>query len=163
PPPGLEEALAPFVAELQAVVTFAKSLGSMVRDPDAEALWAEVYGPLSEGARGLTGAVISRAEAQGIRLSVLYALLDRAPEIGVAQLEAALAVWDYADASARCIFGRDAPEPMHERIIDACRLQGRITRTDIHRLFARHLTADQLDHVLADLEEAGRLVKRPVP
>lgn len=41
------------------------------------ALWQAIYHDLSEGKPGLLGAVLSRAEAQVLRLSVFYALLDK--------------------------------------------------------------------------------------
>ena len=39
----------------------------------------------------------ARAEAQVIRLSLIFALLDSTDTIDTAQLEAAMAVWAYCD------------------------------------------------------------------
>ncbi len=69
------------------------------------AIWAGIYPQLAEAEQGLVAAIISRAEAQVLRLSALYAVLDRSPMIREPHLLAALAVWDYAEASARRIFG----------------------------------------------------------
>jgi len=44
--------------------------------PAARAIWQAVYPELSEGSGGLHGSVTARAEAQCIRLALVYALLD---------------------------------------------------------------------------------------
>src|SRR5262249_53469023 len=49
----------------------------MRRDDEAREIWREVYGTLSAERDGLAGALLGRAEAHVLRLSVLYALLDR--------------------------------------------------------------------------------------
>ncbi len=54
--------------------------------------YREVYGELSTGRPGLFGAAVNRAEAQVLRLSVLYAALDRSPAVSVEHLSAARAV-----------------------------------------------------------------------
>ena len=46
---------------------------------------------------GMLGAVTSRAEAQVVRLSCLYALLDSSKVIRRQHMTAALAVWRYCE------------------------------------------------------------------
>jgi hypothetical protein len=92
------------------------------RDAEATAIWQDVYPSLSEGAPGLFGAATSRAEAQVLRLSVLYAALDRSAVITADHLLAALAVWRYAEESARWIFGDATGDPTADTIIGALRL-----------------------------------------
>ena len=58
----------------------------------AQELWNDRYPTLSESRPGLHGAVTSRAEAQVLRLSALYAALDSSSVIEQLHLEAALAV-----------------------------------------------------------------------
>ena len=67
--------------------------------------WASIYSALSAGQPGLLGAVTSRAEAQVVRLALVYTLLDGETEIGIPHLRAALAVWEFCEASAAFIFG----------------------------------------------------------
>lgn len=68
--------------------------------------WEELYASLSGRRRsGLLGAITARAEAQIARLSLLYALLDRAADVDVEHLRAAEALWSYAERSAMHIFG----------------------------------------------------------
>ena len=124
----------------------------------ARTIWADCYADLSEGHGGLHGAVTARAEAQTIRIALIYCLLDGAAEIDTSHLMAALAVWQYADATAKHIFGpslgdRTADEIMRrlERAGDAG-----LTRTEISDLFKRHLSADRLGAALDLLRRKGR-------
>jgi hypothetical protein len=145
-----------FLPELRDVVAQARAIETLARDEAAEALWAEVYPTLSAEEPGLVGAILNRAEAQVLRLSTLYALLDRAPAIGVPHLRAALAVWDYAAASARRIFGPRLGVPLADVILEALRTQGPLSATAISALFARHRSAEEIHHALALLDRLGR-------
>jgi len=69
-------------------------------DQPATELWCQIYGTLSAPTPGLLGAVIARAEAQVVRLALVYALLDGAEAIGQVHLEAALELWIYCEDSA---------------------------------------------------------------
>ena len=59
--------------------------------------------------RGLWDAVASRAEAQTLRLSMIFALLDGLSTIDEAHLRAALAVWRYPIYCAFLSGGADIP------------------------------------------------------
>ena len=83
---------------LAAAVVWSRDPRELRRTEGARDLWHAVYATLSEGKPGLLGAVTSRAEAQVLRLSVLYAALDRSSAIDVPHLKAALAVWEYCAA-----------------------------------------------------------------
>src|SRR5580704_5097738 len=65
------------------------------RTPAARELWNDRYAALSQGREDAFGAATSRAEAQVLRLSAIYAALDTSPLIDACHLQAALAVWDY--------------------------------------------------------------------
>ncbi len=85
------------------------------------AVWAEVYPKLSEGRPGLLGAATSRAEAQVMRLATIYALLDKSAVVRAEHLMAALAVWEYAEQSAKYIFGSALGDPTADAILRALR------------------------------------------
>ena len=74
-------------------MAYAKELSRIGMTPEAGRKWEEVYAELSADRPGLLGAVTARAEAQTIRLALLYALADLSAEIAIEHLEAALAVW----------------------------------------------------------------------
>jgi hypothetical protein len=155
--------LAPFVTELRLVVDAARN-ARLARDEAARALWAAVYPRLSEGETGLVGAVLARAEAHVLRLSLLYAILDRSAVIGEEHLTAALAVWDYAEASARQIFGERLGVTTADIILAAVRRRGPLTRTQIRDLFQRNKHASEIDAALRMLEARGkakRLTRSP--
>jgi hypothetical protein len=54
-------------------------------------------------------------------LSLLYALLDGAKVISTPHMLAALAAWDYCEASAQFIFGDSLGYPEADRILAALR------------------------------------------
>jgi hypothetical protein len=87
--------------------------------PAASRHWAELYPALATGTRGLLGVIINRAEAQKIRLALIYALLDQAQQIDVVHLEAGLVVWRFCEDSARRIFGETLGGPTADTILRA--------------------------------------------
>jgi len=144
------------------VVTFSKNVGRMERDPESRALWAEVYPELSKGKSGLLGAATSRAEAITLRLSCLYALLDRSAVVRVEHLRAALALWSYAERSARYVFGSALGDPVADEILAALQVgPDGMTRTELRELFARHKASDEVGRALGALLDDGlvRMVK----
>jgi hypothetical protein len=79
--------------------------------------WRQIYPQLSREQPGLFGAVVARAEAQTIRLALIYALLDSAPQIDRNHLNAALAVWAFCEASAQYVFGDMLGDPIADTIL----------------------------------------------
>ena len=147
------------IGRLREAVEFGRSAGEITWGDSAKDGWREVYGPLSEGKPGLFGAVVGRAEAQTVRLAALYAVLDRSDTIEFDHLAAALALWKYAEESARYIFGDATGDPVADQIAGALRAAGEagMSRTEIRDHFKRHGKADQMDHALALLLRLGRV------
>ena len=150
---------------LQEASLFAQTCGELVRDEEAEELWAQIYPELSEGRPGLLGAIIARAAPQVLRLSGLYAVLDCSSAIQNAHLKAALACWRYAEASARWIFETGTGNKFADRILIALIAAGAkgLTRSEIScDLFGRNVTKFTLDEALRllhHLELAKRLME----
>jgi hypothetical protein len=147
------------VRRLDAAVRFARTPRVVTWGASARDQWAEVYGPLSEGKPGLFGAVTGRAEAQTLRLATIYAAMNESASIEREHLEAALAVWDYAEESARYIFGDATGDPVADAILQALRNAGDsgLTRTEIRDLFKRHQGADRINAALGELLRLGRV------
>jgi hypothetical protein len=143
------------IGRIRQALAEARKRAEIRRDAHARALWAEVYGDLSEGKPGLLGAVTSRAEAQVLRLSLLYALLDGAHEVQTEHLIAALAVWDYCEASARFVFGDAIGDPVADRILTALRANGAMAQTEIVDLFGRNVNGARLGRAQEALIRAG--------
>jgi Bifunctional DNA primase/polymerase, N-terminal len=154
-----EAEIVPLAQELTSVIEWARQKGDCEtpRDETARGLWAAVYPRLSDGRTGLLGAATSRAEAQVLRLSAIYAVLDCSAVVRVEHLRAALAVWDYCFASARLIFRDATGDPVADRIrealTDAC--DTGLTRTQIRDLLGRHASADRIAQALAQLAALG--------
>lgn len=141
-----DEVLAPLMERLNSSISFARTVSEIIRDDEAKALWASVYHDLSEGKPGLTGAILSRAEAQVLRLSVIYALLDKSAMVHVEHLKAALAVWEYCERSALLIFGNRLGDPTADRILEALRnaMPSGMSDNDIVEMFGRNKSANEL-------------------
>jgi hypothetical protein len=154
--------LGPLVVALRRVLEASQPITVMRRDPEAAERWREVYPVLSRERDGLVGALLARGEAQVLRLSVLYALLDRSAEIRVAHLEAALAVWAYAEQSVLYLFAGRLGHPVADTILAALDARSRMTRTEISDLFNRNVPAQQIEEALRMLERAG-LARRVPP
>jgi len=153
---GLDPArVAPITEDLRHVVEAAGRIGLISRDPEAAAAWRALYANLSRERDGLVGALLARAEAQALRLSVLYAVLDQSPEIRLPHLQAALAVWRYSEASVLHLFGGMLGHPIADAILDALRRAGRLTRTEINGLFGRHKAAEQIEQALLMLKRSA--------
>lgn len=118
-------------------------------DDTAGATWDAGYEELSTGVLGLYGQATQRAEAQVLRLAVLYAALDCSRQIRLAHLHAGLAVWRYCNDSARWVFGDRTGNPTADTIIAALRANGEMTRTQISStIFQRNVKADRIGAAL---------------
>jgi hypothetical protein len=149
--------LDPIGERLRSAADFAKLAGELRRDEAARAIWHGVYGSLSEGQPGLFGAVTSRAEAQVMRLACVYAVLDCSRAIRAEHLLAALAIWQYCEASARFIFGAAFGDATADEIIQALRQRPEgMTRTEIREHFSRNKRSAEIERALALLQEYGR-------
>jgi hypothetical protein len=150
---------APFLKRLSAAVDHARRAGERAVNYDEEAgtYWDAIYGPLSEGGTGMAAEVTSRAEAQVLRLALIYAALDQADAIRLPHLQAAEALWRYCEASVRFIFGDTLGDPVADEILtELRRVSPRgLTRTDLREHFQRHRRSDQIGRALATLEERG--------
>jgi hypothetical protein len=143
--------------QLKSVIDSAKPVGRMEMTDAARSKWAAVYPDLSAAKPGLLGAVIARAEAQTVRLALIYALLDGAANIDLPHLEAALAVWEYCELSAVHIFGDAIGDPVADEILRALQnAPGGMTRTAINELFGRHQRSDRIGAALQLLATRGR-------
>ncbi|PYJ64184.1 MAG: hypothetical protein DME74_00645 [Verrucomicrobia bacterium] len=148
------------VTRTHRAIEFAKKAGVVTRDDDARKLWCDVYPELSEGKPGLLGAITARAEAQVLRLSLIYALLDLSTKVRPEHLRAALALWKYSERSARWIFGMATGDATADRILSALRAAGSkgMTQTQIsERLFNRNVPSTVLSASLRILHESEKI------
>src|SRR5262249_10825415 len=117
----------------------------------AKELWAEVYGRLSADRPGLLGAVTSRGEAHVVRLSMLYALLDRCRVVKPEHLLAAGAIWDFCERSACYLFGEALALPLADELLRLLRANRGLPRTEIRDYLGRHQAGERVDQALGVL------------
>jgi hypothetical protein len=152
-------AWATLTSDLKSAVGFASKVNRLRRTDEAQAIWRKVYHDLSEGKMGMFGAVTSRAEAQVVRLSCLYALLDWSEMVRPEHLKAALAVWRYCEDSARYIFGDALGDAVADAILAALKenTPGGLSRNEIRELFARNKSSTRIQIALDLLRELGKV------
>jgi hypothetical protein len=153
-----EAELADTAQRVKAAADFARQIGRVGMTADAAAAWAAAYSELSAERPGLVGANIARAEAQVIRLSLIFALLDMTDMITPRHIEAAMAVWAYCEDSALRTFGDSLGDPVADDILRALRQSAHsgMTRTEISNLFGRHRTTE-IGAALQLLKTKGRI------
>ncbi len=145
---------------LNEAVQFARKTEQIKRDAEANQLWHQEYKRLSDGYGGLLGSVTSRATAQVIRLACLYALLDCSDIIRLEHLEAALAVWQYCEDSAKYIFGMSSGDKVADEIFTALKSsEAGLSKTEISNHFNRNRTAKEIEAALQTLLELERIEK----
>jgi DnaB-like helicase N terminal domain/Protein of unknown function (DUF3987) len=162
------------IRRLKEAVTFAKWPSRRIyMDRNAREMWKRNYERLSEGQPGLFGAVTARAEAQVVRLVLLYAMLDDSHtpvwdssgkmvpctpnHIRTEHLKAAMALWQYAEDSARFIFGGLTVE---QRRIVGFLADGPRTRTEIYaKCFQKNRASKAINADIEALLKAGQIVQ----
>jgi hypothetical protein len=152
--------LSPVAREIRRALDWATATPEILfqRDNAARDLWRDRYPALSQLRPGLRGAATSRAEAQVLRLSAIYAALDSTSAIALPHLQAALALWDYCYASATLLFGMSTGDPIADRIREAVDAsESGLSKSQIMRLFHGHVEADRIDAALETLVSLGVL------
>jgi hypothetical protein len=146
------------VMRLHEAIEFARTAEEIKRSEATRELWAKVYPKLSGAKPGLLGAMTARAEAQVLRLSILYTLLDCSHIVEPEHLKAALALWSYCERSAYWIFGTGTGDVNADKIAVALRGAGSwgLTRTEISQdVFKNNVSSYVLDDALNILHHSG--------
>lgn len=138
-------------------IEFSRQKGLMNFSIPASKLWTSVYVGLETSRYGYLAKITQRASPYVLRLSLIFALLDKSNLIETPHLEAALAVWQYAEDSARYVFGDRLGDQTAERILAALKenQDSGLRRTEIRDLFDRHIKNEKLNAALTLLLENG--------
>ena len=123
-------------------------------EPAAAKRWGGVYEKLSSCPSGLVGAMLGRSEAQVVRLATLQALLNGEHQIRLADLEAALALWDYCDQSVKYIFGTLTGNQLADRIYKIICDMKRASKSDIYSGLGCNVRAPEIGEATAILIDA---------
>jgi hypothetical protein len=153
-------ALDHLAAQVAAAISRAQGIHLLRRSPAAEDLWDRAYRGFADAPAGLAATVTARPEAQTLRLSVAYALLDGSEVIGLDHLQAALAVWRYCEQSASHVLGDALGDEVADRLLEAVRAAGEqgLDGSEQRDLFSRHAGGKRLEMARALLESKGLIV-----
>lgn len=145
------------VSTLRDALAQSKQLSKVKRAEGARQLWHRIYEDLSEAVPGIAGVITSRAEAQVMRLALVFALLDESSDIREPHLEAALALWRYCSGSVSYIFGNQLGDQDADTILDALRRSDNgLTLTEItNNVFKRNKSAPEIHAALNRLGKNG--------
>jgi hypothetical protein len=161
-----ESQLLSVASEIRQAVLAGRQQTRIRRSGEAEADWTEWYDTeaLEDGEEDLSDCLLARSEAQVLRLSLIYALLDSSPQIERKHLKAALEVWDYCRRSVQHIFVDQTGDPVADRLLaELERNPGGLDRTRQSNLFSRHENNMRLHKARKLLIETGRAVEKSVP
>jgi hypothetical protein len=137
--------------------TLDQRAGRMSFAQNARDTWVEMYESLTEDRPGMFGMITARAEAQTLRLAILYALAAGSNEIQVEHLASAYAVWGYCEDSALYLFGNQLGDADADKLVEALHSSPEgMTRTQIRDLFGRNKKPEDLQRILDLLEHAGK-------
>jgi hypothetical protein len=150
-----EQAMHELAGQIGKALQYGRTVGHINLTDKAREGWKVVYHDLSADRPGMAGALLGRAEAQVMRLAALYAVLDGHGHIDLVHLKAALALWQYAEASTVLIFGDSTGDSVADAILRAVRTSGELSDSQISSLFGRNVSAARLDVARADLLAAG--------
>lgn len=118
---------------------------------EAGRMWDDFYSRLGDD----DAEYLTRAEVFVMRLSMIYALLDRSDTIQPVHLRAALAVWKYAEESAHLVYGNPQPSSV-VKVLNRALVAGHLKRGAVYNMFGKHGSSEWLDWVM---EEAAAMSK----
>lgn len=143
--------------DLHWTIRSAETLDVVRRTSEADRLWTEIYMGIDDNVPGVVGSLLARCEAQVLRLSVTYAVLDCSPLIREEHLRAAWAVWLHCEETVKRVFSGVPVDPIRERLLRALRDAGDagLDGTQMRDLFARHVSGAHLARVRRELAHEG--------
>jgi hypothetical protein len=150
---GDEPNLNDHVARLKRALDTSRHMEVIGVDSEVRAMWETIYRPLSDAKPGLVGELVARGEAHVRRFAAIYAALDGEGIVRRSHLLAALALWDYAEDSARCIWGATLGDDIADEVLRALRAAGAagMTMTELRDLFSRNVASGRIRQAVAAL------------
>jgi hypothetical protein len=154
------EDLGPLPDTVRRCVEHARTVQRMMRSAEANRLWEEEYHRLTTvHGPEVIRAVLSRGEAQVLRLSMVMALMAGRSTIERDDLEAALDFWRYSEASARGVFD-GGEDRTFTRAVELIQANPGITRTAIHAKLGWRVPASDFIAALSRVQAAGLAVSK---
>lgn len=137
---------------IQSAIELAQKGKKYTLTDDAKQLWGNCYPDLSESRDGIAGVITARAAPYVLRLALVYCLFRKGVSISVEDIEAALALWKYADQSANLIFdGTTVPDRKKQEILKCIGGESKTTTEIRKEAFSNHIHSDELQELLEEL------------
>lgn len=159
-----ESVFSPIQTTVWQRLNYAHKMGEMSISSEFWDVFDSQYDRLSEDRPGMAGAITARAEAQVVRLSMVYAIAAGTRTIGAEHIHAALAFWDYAQASAEYIFSDQTGGGKLDATVKAL-IEGApdgLSMTELHEKTGRNHKAVELKASVQRLVDAGIVLSRSV-
>jgi hypothetical protein len=156
-----DEQARPAANAMRKAAAKARKKSLLIRDAAGEERWDEVYREIADDdPPGVLSPVISRGDAQTLRLAMLYSLADEADRVSPIHIDAAYALWRYCRASAAWIWdSATATGPKQSKLLEALTLAGPagLTRSAIHSALHNHATGADIDALVSEMEHRGQI------
>ncbi len=151
--PGLNT----FVAKLHDLLVFARDVGRMARDEQAEQLWRRIYpdlnNPMRRTSSEIVGSLCQRGPAYCVRLAMLFALMDGSREVAAFHLLQAVEVWAFHERSVDYLYGDSCGHRDADAVLLWLRQEGRMSREEISQMAGRNWHVSRIQRALAYLLE----------
>jgi hypothetical protein len=129
----------------------------MQRTSEADKLWEGMYEELRKPGTGhpVIQALLGRGAANTLRTSMIYALCDGSSTIKTVHVKAAKAVWEYSVQGVKYMWESSTLRRKEVTALEAIAASGEkgISTTELYHVFAKNITKEELDTVLAGLLE----------
>tara|TARA_B110000240_G_scaffold142278_1_gene157371 strand:- start:964 stop:3045 length:2082 start_codon:yes stop_codon:yes gene_type:complete len=136
----------------------------MIWDEGAKQTWRDSYSDLVQDFEGDLGTVTSRAAPQVLRLTMLFAVMEKDNVMKKEHLKAALTLWKYALKSADFIFGNNMNGKTQNKILLGLTTNHNgLTKTQIHKLFNNHVSKEDINTSLSYLSQFEWIYKQTIP
>lgn len=151
----------PILDKIRQGIEFGKKAGMLSFDENAVVEYGSFYESIDDSRGGVFGALTARAEAMVPRLSCFYAIMDCSNVIRSEHLRAAIALWDYCEASVKCIYGTKTGNKSADRIVDELKLTTHgLTQTEIIRdIFKNNTSKNEIALALKVLKDSGQILE----
>jgi len=164
PEPMPEDELRKIQYQLLDIIKWAQQQGEIQLSNDAKKIWNDIYFEISNSSQsGMAGRACDRAEAHVLRLALTYALLDKSQTIEPEHLDAALALWSFAEKSANFIFADTTESPVENKILTLLQQHpDGLSLTEIIKFFGNHISQEELSSSIASLQGIGKITVQKV-
>lgn len=153
------------IDRMRDALAFAVSIGGQrfYRTSEAEEFWCEhggMYESLETKRAGTVGSILSRASTHSLRLALIYALLDKSLVITLDHLQAAKAVVEYSERSARWVFGSskddEACDKLYRFIVS--KREAGSNFGEFYKVFSNKKTSREVAKIVQALVQDGLVI-----